>query len=391
MIKLPQNDCTACSACKASCPRNAISFVLQANGFYYPYIDVTKCSNCGLCEKTCPALHPTREDQNQDVYLAWNKKLDIRLESSSGGIFSVIANSVLSQNGIVCGAMYDDKMNVIHGFAKDFEELKMLQGSKYVQSDIGNTFKVAKEYLKQGRLVYYTGTPCQIAGLKSFLFKDYKNLITSDLICHGVPSNALFQLQMKDLEKRLKQKIVDFKFRSKKRFGQGYDIQITSIDSSEKHIKSFYNAELIPYFYGFWKNITLRECCYECKYCTKDRRGDITLADYWTAKRDFSGIKMSKGLSLLLVNTDKGKQIIKQIKDEIGYKISLVENALKGQEHLKHPVKMPKKHDDFVKDFKNNMNFDFLSKKYLIPSKKETIKYQIRNVAKTALFYKYWK
>lgn len=391
MIKLPQNDCTACSACKAICPHDAICFVLQTNGFYYPTVDVEKCTNCGLCEKTCSVLHLTNEKQNQDVYLAWDKNTRTRLESSSGGIFSVIANYVLSQNGIVCGAMYDDEMNVIHGFAKDYEELKMLRGSKYVQSDIGSTFKTTKEYLKQGRLVYYTGTPCQIAGLKSFLCKDYENLITSDLICHGVPSNALFQLQIADLEKRLKRKIVDFKFRSKKRFGQGYDIQITSTDASKKHLNNFYNAELIPYFYGFWKNITLRECCYECKYCTKDRKGDITLADYWTAKRDFPGIKMSKGLSLLLVNTDKGKRIITQIENEIEHKTSLVENALKGQAHLKYPVKMSKKHDDFVKDFENNMDFGSLARKYLIPSKKETIKYQIRNVAKTVLFYKYWK
>jgi coenzyme F420-reducing hydrogenase beta subunit len=395
VLTIPQT-CTACRACEQICPHEAVRMQIDENGFLHPNVVADICTGCKTCEKVCPALHNDDSiDEKQNVYLAWIKDTDTRLSSSSGGLFSAIADYVLLQGGIVCGAMYDNEMNVVHGFATNAKELEKLRGSKYVQSDTNNTFTKTKQYLKQGLTVYYTGTPCQIAGLKKFLQKDYDNLLTSDLICHGVPSNTLFRAQIKSMEQSGK-KITNVNFRSKKRFGQGYDFQIVT-ELSENHNQQvrgqskFYNAELVPYFYGFWENITLRECCYTCKYCTQSRQGDITLADYWTAKRDFPHIKISKGLSLILVNTDKGRKVFEQIKPNIEYKQSSIENALRGQGHLSHPVKMPKRHLRFVEDYSNNTSFDKLTQTILKVSTKEAVKYRLRNFIKLAIFYKYWK
>lgn len=360
-----------------------------SDGFMRPLIDQSKCVDCGLCQKVCPPLSPLMLHRPLRAYIAWTTREKERQNSSSGGVFSEISIWVLNHGGVVYGAAYDEQMTVRHQCVVKAEDLTKLQGSKYVQSRMDDVFKEIKDYLRQGRLVYFAGTPCQVAGLKSYLRKEYDSLITSDLICHGCPSGRLFQSQIKELEKRFRGRIVDFKFRSKKRFGQGYDLQITTEDGKSH----FLNVDLLPYFYGFWRNITLRECCYSCKYARFERTGDITLADYWDVKK-YHHVRTSKGVSMVLANTEKGLHILEKCKNEGGY-LHLEEDdlnrALKVQGHLSHPVEMPKRHIDFFNDNINGSSWEVVKNKYLAPPRLYKYKMHIRNIIKTLILYKLWK
>ena len=245
-------DCTGCEACVQICKKDAIKMQQKSDGFMYPVIDNEKCVDCGQCVKTCPANTEINNLNTPIPYLAYNLNIEDRLDSSSGGIFSVIAKYILQQEGIVYGAAYDESLTVHHISIGSISDLQKLRGSKYVQSVIGKSFIQCKQNLLEGKFVYFTGTPCQIAGLKSYLKHDYKNLITSDLICHGVPSGHLFKEYISTLEYKHNIKIHNYKFRSKKRYGQGYDIEIIA-GSNSKSRRLFMCAESEPFFYGFWK------------------------------------------------------------------------------------------------------------------------------------------
>lgn len=378
--------CVGCHACYNACKRDAITMELLSGGFLYPTIDSDKCVDCGLCKSVCPVNNECEKVYPSKVYLAWNNDASERLGSSSGGVFSAIAKQLLSDGGVVVGASYDEHMNVCHLIIESYEELYKLQGSKYVQSSIGNTYSKVKSLLKSGRTVYFVGTPCQIAGLRSYLHKDYDNLLTSDLICHGCPSNELFKLQIHELEQRFNSKIVDLKFRSKVRFGQGYDMEIKTEDGRIR----FLNPDVVPYFYGFWKNISLRESCYQCKYATPERVSDVTLADYWRVKKYHKGIKTAKGTSLILANTHKGQELFTKCSGNMVLIEDSIENAIKIQGHLSHPVKKPQSHILFVGEY-DKFDWDFIKKKYLTPSIKYAIKMRVRNFIKTITLYKLWK
>lgn len=390
MIICNFDECTGCSACFSICKHEAIQMKVLADGFIHPIIDTNKCVDCKLCQHVCPSNSYSKLNPPQKVYLSYTNHEENRVESSSGGVFSAIATDVLRKGGVVYGASYDENMNVCHRSIKDKNDLFLLQGSKYVQSSVGECFCEIKKHLKENTLVYFVGTPCQVAGLKNYLLKDYPNLITSDLICHGCPSNDLFIKQINEISSKERGKIINFKFRSKKRFGQGYDLQ--AIIKRNSIVNKFYNAELFPYFYGFWHNITLRESCYACKYASILRTGDITLADYWKVKKYHKGVKTSKGTSLILVNTDKGLDICKACEENKSLNLveDSVSNALKVQGHLSHPVKKPLAHDKFIKDY-SNLSWEELKRKYLTPSFAYMLKMRIRNIVKILTFYKLWK
>lgn len=272
--------CTGCHACINVCNKGAISMNIASDGFLHPVVDENICVDCGRCQKICPVNSSVEKNEPRQVYLSWTIDEENRQNSSSGGVFSALATQTLKEGGVVFGAVYDDNMNVCHQYIDKLNSLPKLQGSKYVQSKIGDAYLQVKSFLQNGRNVYFVGTPCQIAGLKAYLRKDYDNLITSDLICHGCPSNTLFRHQINDLQEKYGTKVIDLKFRSKKRFGQGYDIELKLQSGKIQYL----NPHIVPYFYGFWFNLSLRECCYDCLYATKDRTGDITLADYWLVK-----------------------------------------------------------------------------------------------------------
>lgn len=376
-------DCSGCTSCASSCSKHAITMRLNSEGFWYPSINQKLCVNCGLCSKVCPSLGEFQKHVPKTVYLSWIKDTETRLNSSSGGIFSAIAKKVLSKDGVVCGAAYDEHMNVHHTIIDSIDDLPKLMGSKYVQSTIGDVFSKIKKFLQENRFVYFVGTPCQVQGLKSYLRKQYPNLVTSDLICHGNPSGELFKAQIKCLEKKNNYKVKDFKFRSKDRFGQGCDIKVIT----DKDKAFYYNAELLPYFNGFWKNLTLRESCYNCNFSSIERVGDITLGDYWLVKKVFPGTKTSKGCSLIFVNSDIGNQVVNEISSDIFLRQSSLEQAMLGQGQLKKPVPRPKARDLF----NSYENFEQLSNGLLATSLNYKIKMRLRNLIKTIILFKYWK
>ena len=379
-------DCTGCEACVQICKKSAIRMQQKSDGFMYPVIDNEKCVDCGLCTKICPANTEISNSNTQIPYLAYNLNIEDRLDSSSGGIFSVIARHVLQQGGIVYGAAYDKSLTVQHISIDNISDLQKIRGSKYVQSVIGESFIKCKQNLLEGKLVYFTGTPCQIAGLKTYLQHDYDNLITSDLICHGIPSGHLFKEYISFLESKHNIKIHNYKFRSKKRYGQGYDLEIIT-EVNHKKSSHFLCAEAEPFFYGFWKNLILRESCYRCKYSRIERVSDITLADFWTAKKFFPKIKTSNGLSLILANSEVGKHIIDCVQENM--KIKEIHTGIKsiGQAHLDHPVHRPQSRDIL----KQGLSYKQLCTGLLHIPLAYKLRVKLRNFVKTVICYKYWK
>ncbi|HEY5592060.1 MAG TPA: Coenzyme F420 hydrogenase/dehydrogenase, beta subunit C-terminal domain [Paludibacter sp.] len=217
MIKLSSNeDCCGCYACANICPQHCIAMEEDQEGFRYPITDERRCSDCGLCERVCPVINRfAKAEYKTNVFACQNMNEQIRAESSSGGVFTLLAEPILKQNGVVFGARFDNVFAVVHDFTETIEGLEVFRGSKYVQSLIGNNYKKAEQFLKQGREVLFTGTSCQIAGLKHFLRKEYKNLLTIDVVCHGVPSPKVFSLYLKELDNMQNGRLEKIQFRDK--------------------------------------------------------------------------------------------------------------------------------------------------------------------------------
>jgi len=314
----------------------------NAEGFLYPEIDSDLCNNCGLCEKTCPILRDDLQNNVLETFAAKNLNKEQLLRSASGGIFAVLAEKILEQSGIVFGCAYDENLAVKHIGIESLNELHRLQSSKYVQSDTLDTYTHARNFLKQNRKVLYSGTPCQIAGLKAFCGKDCENLTTMDLVCHGVPSPGLFAKYIEWLGKKIGGKIIYYNFRSKERGGWSYKLKAKAKTKTKtKYLKCHSD----PYFRKFLLNETLRECCYSCKYTCGKRAGDITLADYWGIQQEHPVFFSRDGVSAILVNTQKGKSLFESIKNKAEIIQSTFENVAKHQGMLSRPAKRPAARD----------------------------------------------
>lgn len=332
-----KNECCGCGSCVQKCPKQAISMVEDEEGFLYPQINNERCINCGLCSKVCPQLKKNKEIDNEypKAFAMRSKNNEELSKSSSGGIFSVIADYVFENDGVVFGAAYDDELNVNHIKAENRKELEPLRSSKYVQSNIGETYKETETLLKEGRIVFFTGTPCQIAGLNSFLIKEYDNLITCDLVCHGVPSQKLFHTYIEYLSKKFNSRVVKYNFRSKEKNGWGLFSKVETEDGKIRYI----NPDFDPYYSNFLESTIYRLNCYQCHYTTYNRVSNITLADYW----GISGIQPSfyreEGNSLILINDKKGEQIFEKITDKIEYIQTDLEKAANHNKNLIRPSK----------------------------------------------------
>lgn len=304
MERLDLQRCTGCRACEQVCPKKCINMVPDKNGFLYPQIDESKCVGCNLCAKLCPNNSNFKNDtKSQKCFAAYINSPEDLAHSSSGGVFTAIAKMVLNRGGMVFGCAFNTDCEAHHICIETLKNLNQLRGSKYVQSDTADTFLKTKKILEDGIPVLYTGTPCQIAGLKSFLKKDYDNLLTADLICHGVPSAAIFSNYIKWLEKRISGKVINYRFRDKQ-YGWGHTGSIIYLnDYTLKHKKII--AALDPYYSLFLKGILYRDCCYECAYACRQRTGDFTLGDFWGAEKYYPELPVRNGLSILLVNTEK--------------------------------------------------------------------------------------
>lgn len=338
-----KKECCGCSACGQVCPKNAISFVPVDNeGFKYPVIDEDKCIHCHLCEKICPVENPVySNDEHPTVYATYLNDEDERGKSSSGGIFFAIASWIIMRGGKVYGAAFNEDFQLSHQGVSSISELDKLRGSKYVQSDLKDSFKCVKKDLETGQWVYFVGTPCQVAGLNNFLKKKYHTLITSDLVCHGVPSQQLFNQHIAYLEGKHKGKIIDYAFRDNKGWGVCEIFKFRKPGKTKVREKRLPSYVLSPYLYSFMYSYTYRYSCYDCKFARIPRQGDITLADYWNVKNFFSNIDTSKGVSMIMINTQKGKDIWKQIKDNCVWEESNVKDAATYNRNVNHVSEMP--------------------------------------------------
>ncbi len=316
MIKITDKTrCSGCGACASKCPKKCIQMTLDSEGFLYPRVDTASCIDCGLCEKVCPILNPYSNKKIESIgcFAAYSNNQEIRKESSSGGIFSEMANNVFDNNGVVFGAAFDDDWSVKHTYIETADEIKRLRGSKYVQSDIKDSYINAKKFLDEGRQVLFSGTPCQIGGLYSFLNKEYDNLITVDFICHGVPSRIVWDEYLKIQKGTANADIIDISFRNKDNGWAKFNTKI-SFENGEEYVK--YHSEDM-FMKTYLSDISLRPACYYCSFKGKNRKSDITLADYWGVNRAHPEINDDKGISLIFINSKCGQLLIDKIKGNL--------------------------------------------------------------------------
>jgi coenzyme F420-reducing hydrogenase beta subunit len=349
MIELfgEENRCCNCAACMNICPKHAIAIKTNATGFSFPEINHDFCTECGLCNKVCAFQNiPVSGNEPIATYVAINKNNDVLSYSSSGGVFSALATIVLEKNGIVFGCAYNREMEPEHIYVENLHDIKKLQGSKYVESSINTAYRDAKKYLMSGRWVLFTGTPCQIAGLKSFLGKDYNNLITADIVCHGVPSGVFFKEYINYLEDKLRGKVIDLKFRDK---SKGWGIRGKVIFEKNGHIKEKIITPITSYYYNYFlKGYIYRENCYECKYACGNREADFTMGDYWGVEIAHPEIETRKGVSVLLVNSKKGTMLIDKLSRYLNLTESTFEQAKMQNGQLNNPTAKSKKREEIL-------------------------------------------
>lgn len=338
MIKIDFEHCTGCEACIQICPQKCISTQQGEFDFLYPVVDEDRCIDCHLCEKVCPIDKDVSAPEDQKAYAAVNKDKKVLVNSTSGAAFSALSDHVLGQNGVVYGCAMDG-MKVHHVRIDNLRNLKRLRGSKYVQSRIGNVFKEAEADLQEGRKVLFSGTPCQIAGLKYYLRKEYENLITVDIVCHGVGSQAYFDKFLDSLN-QTDRKVKEVRFRSKKYTGWSCSSGelITENQDGEKKSSPFYYHR--NYYYRFFlAGDIYRKSCYSCKYANLNRVSDITLGDFWGVERLKLPLDTYYGCSLVIVNSQKGADFFNAV-GELNSVPVKIEDAIRDNAQLTHPSEL---------------------------------------------------
>ena len=338
-----KKDCSGCSACANICPKNCITMERDEMGFSYPTVDAEVCINCGRCETVCPILTPAKENSPLSVIGAKNLNESVRSTSSSGGTFFELAASVISRGGVVYGCALDSELVARHIAVDTVEGLSSLKGSKYVQSDVGTTYREVKAQLLDDREVLYSGTPCQIAGLKNYLGKEYEGLLLVDVLCHGVPSPGVFEDYLKYLGDKFKSKPVSVNFRNKEKSWKRLYFEV--IFENGKRYFTFCGYD--RYMSMFLNNISLRPSCYDCRFTTVNRQGDITLGDFWGIGRKYPERDDDKGISLIIVNTEKGQKAYGEIADKLDAFESDIDTAKAGQLILSASVKKHARYDEF--------------------------------------------
>lgn len=357
-----KSQCCGCWACENICPKKCITMKEDHEGFRYPEIDEDSCINCGLCERVCPIKLPKQNDDVPLSYVVQHKNSNILRTSTSGGFFTSIAKYAIEKGGVVFGATFDVNMELRHSYSDTLEGCKKFRGSKYVQSLIGDTYKQAKSFLDSGRMVVFSGTPCQIAGLYGFLKERiYENLITVDLVCHGVPSPLLFRKYISFYEKKGKSKIINYLSRDKY-YGYDYSTATIFFDNKKKQYHKGMEADIMLRLY--FKNICSRPSCYNCHFKTLNRVSDFTIFDCWNAQsvsKKFS----RNGATNVFIHTPKGQLVFDKIKEDFLFATSQINYII---EHdglmIKHFVPVNSERDEFFNDL-NKQDIKYIENKYL--------------------------
>lgn len=341
LISGNKEKCCGCTACKNICSVGAISLSEDEEGFLYPEIDKSRCAKCGRCKQVCPYNNDIAGNTPLKTYAMINRNSEELMNSSSGGAFIAFADAVLNDGGFVCGCIFDENLQAVHVLSSEIDTVKKMQGSKYVQSIVGGVYKEIKEKLEIGKPVLFSGTPCQVDGLKKYLGREYPELYTLDLICHGVPSPRLLSYFIKSEEINGK-KINSIKFRDKKRNGWCTRGTVSYSIKNKKKIKIISPFNNSYYQLYYLRNAVSRQCCYTCRYANTSRVGDITIGDYWNIVKISPETDTSGGVSAVLVNTEKGEKLIEIISDFAKLSETSLEAAVAGNGNLSAPSEKPK-------------------------------------------------
>ena len=351
--KVGEKNCCICGNCVQRCPKEAISLTKNFNTFNYPEINYNLCNGCNRCETVCPTLNELNQQQCLGAYMAKNINLTERKLSSSGGMFSVFANYIIENNGLVCGAAFDG-LKVKHIIVDNKVDLYKLRGSKYVQSDLGDCFEQIEKYLDNNRLVLFVGCPCQTAALRTYLKKDYLNqLYLVDFICHGMLSQNLFDDYIKYLEKKYKSRVVSFSFRDKT---DGWIESGPKIKFSNGKIKRWPLYE-DTYMQGYFSAVCMKNSCYTCKYKNFHSGSDITFADYWGCEILDPEFYDFYGVSAVVINNENGNLLFNNISNNIEYKAVDLENIVKYNSGLIKPFEEGKGRSLFMDKIKNGSTY----------------------------------
>lgn len=370
-----KEECCGCYACKNICPKKCISMKSDNEGFYYPQIDKDKCIKCNLCKKVCPTINSLKsESYKHKAYACKNKNQLQRINSSSGGVFSLLCELIINNGGVVFGASFDENFEVKHIYAEKIDEYIKFRGSKYVQSSIGDSYKRAKEFLDNNRIVLFSGTQCQIKGLNLYLGKKYENLISVEIICHGVPSPKVFKAYKNGLIRRYGSNIKEINFRDKVNGWNSFSF--TTKFEDEGIYSKIFRDDL--YMKGFLSNLYLRPSCYKCKSKNFTSNSDISLADYWGIQYKHPEFVDDYGISLVLINSESGEQIFKSILNNVEILETQLEYAVKHNPCIVKAVEYNLNRQKFFKKL-NYKNIEKSINKYTKISLNSRVKGKILN------------
>lgn len=408
IILKDKKECCGCTACVSACPKHCIVMCEDEEGFLYPIVDRSVCVGCGLCERVCPVINQAESRYPIKVYAAINPNEDIREKSSSGGIFTMLAEKTISDGGVVFGAKFDDGWNVVHGYTETVEGLDVFRGSKYVQSDMRESYASVAAFLKAGRKVLFSGTSCQIAGLHRFLRREYDGLLTVDVVCHGAPSPLVWRKYLEEVRVRPEgvagkntvffslnstPVITGVEFRNKSQGWKKYGFSVSGhADNREACENSVFPSgckhpvifqEPFPenlFMKGFLKNIYLRPSCYACPAKAGKSGSDITLGDYWGIEGFLPEMDDDKGTSLVLLNTEKGINIFRDLKCKTVE--TTYERALTSNISIERSVECPGVRKYFYRKFKSHNDVEVINKAVLKikPSFIARVKFNVKRI-----------
>lgn len=356
-----KRNCTGCGACSYRCARQAIVMHPDEEGFLYPYIDVNKCTDCGLCQKICPQTSGNKYlNTNASLYGGVVKENKILMDSSSGGAFSAICQ-LFNEDAIVYGCMYDGQMKVVHDCAPNTSAISKFRKSKYLQSDIRGIYSEIKQQLDNGETVIFSGTSCQVAGLYAYLNGKPNNLLTIDLVCHGVPSQKVFDSYLASLSKQFGQRITIYSFREKSYFWGDWEIGVKFGNGSKTRYRAWGED---CYMTGFLRGLFYRPACYCCKYANKEihRPADFTIGDFWGCAKINNEFHEKKGCSLIIANSTKAKNLIPSLSEYMLLSPVDADTAIKENHNLIEPTKWNVQRPEFFQMLQRGIDFDEIIK-----------------------------
>ena len=366
--------CCGCGACADVCPKGAITMA-RREGFDYPQVDESLCVDCGLCKKVCTFRWEKITESNCIVAYACKNTDEVRMQSSSGGIFTALSDRVLERGGVVYGACFDSAMVLRHARAATPRERDAMRGSKYIQSSLTGIYRQVKEALKEGLPVLFTGTPCQVSALKSFLGKPQENLLTVDVICHGVPSPEIWEQFVAYINRKYNGQMTDYAFRNKAVSWRRYSPKVR-----------FANGRLVgendhtgAYIELFRYDVCMRPACTGCRYASLHREGDITIGDFWGIENVLPQLDDGKGVSSVMVNSEKGEQALLAVEGELELTPCTQAQIAARQPNLSRPSQFSNKAEAFRRDLKT-MEFSAILKKYTRVGLKRRMIDQIKRI-----------